>query len=192
MHDSKNAVSVQSLADTLADQFHVLAERERTAAAATDDSSEFTVFSQAFWETISRDWLTIDSHRINKILLLIRLVIRQLFRIVLEDEPHNPDSSTLLDRQLTIITALPLSPRERKVPDGLRYHVLDVWLDELERGVGEAKQTRCDEAHLAQTATRLMRPVAQMAKEGLSKGVRGRAKEVLAQAEGKGFTTENY
>lgn len=62
----------------------------------------------------------------------------------------------------------PLSVGDEKVPDGLRYHVLDVWVEELVKvegweGVKEV----------------LMRPVMQLADEGRTKVVRARAKEVL-------------
>ncbi len=59
-----------------------------------------------------------------------------------------------------------LNAGDRKVPDGVRYHVLDVWVDglvERERweGVG------------------IMRPVEGLKTEGRTKVVRERAREVL-------------
>ena len=153
MHDSKNAVSVQNTAATLAAQFDVVPE---------------TVFAEAFWQTVCREWAGLDSHRINKILLLVRLVVRRV----------------LAEGRMEVICAYALSPRERKVPDGLRYHVLDLWVEEVERSVAETGGR--DEEVL----TRLMRPVWTMAQEGSSKGVRVRAKEVLVEAEGKGLWRE--
>ena len=59
-----------------------------------------------------------------------------------------------------------LSVNDGKVPDGVRYHVLDVWVDGLLetegwRGMG------------------LLRPVERMRTEGRTKVVRERAREVL-------------
>ena len=59
-----------------------------------------------------------------------------------------------------------LSAGDGKVPDGVRYHVLDVWIDGLVEtdgwdGVG------------------IMRPVEKLAREGRTKVVRERAREVL-------------
>lgn len=65
-----------------------------------------------------------------------------------------------------------LDPREAKVGDGLRYHLLDVWVDGLveianwETGVERG----------------IMRPVEGVAKDGWTKTLRERAKRVLEDA----------
>lgn len=68
----------------------------------------------------------------------------------------------------------PLSPANGKVPDGIRYHVLDVWVDELVRVVKEKGMVS------EEVRERLMAPVKRLEKEGRTKVVRGRAKDVLA------------
>lgn len=62
----------------------------------------------------------------------------------------------------------PLSAGDGKVPDGLRYHVLDVWVEELVKveGWDGVKEM-------------MMRPVKGLAEKGRTKVVRARAKEVL-------------
>ncbi len=67
----------------------------------------------------------------------------------------------------------PLSPRNMKVPDGVRYHVLDVWVDELVGVVGE------DECVENEIGGMLMEPVARLQREGKGKIVKQRAREVL-------------
>lgn len=71
----------------------------------------------------------------------------------------------------------PLSAGDGKVPDGVRYHVLDVWVDGLVECEG------WDE-------TVVMRPVERLWRQGRTKIVRGRARDVLdderLKAEGNG------
>lgn len=72
----------------------------------------------------------------------------------------------MLEGYLHLLEELPLSPGLGKVPDGIRYHVCDVWVDGL-------IQTEAWEG------TGVMRPVEKLSKEGRTKVVRGRAKAVL-------------
>lgn len=60
----------------------------------------------------------------------------------------------------------PLSVGDGKVPDGVRYHVLDVWVDGLVETEGW-------------DSVRVMRPVEKLKAEGKTKVVRERAREVL-------------
>lgn len=65
---------------------------------------------------------------------------------------------------------------EGKVPDGLRYHVLDVWVEELVPVVEETKGG--DEAGEV-----LMDAVRRLGREGLRKALRKRAKETVVEWE---------
>lgn len=68
----------------------------------------------------------------------------------------------------------PLSPRDMKVADGIRYHVLDVWVDELVKVVRDEKKKM--EERVLDT---VMAPVRRLGDEGRTKVVRGRARDVL-------------
>lgn len=75
----------------------------------------------------------------------------------------------------------PLSPSDGKVPDGVRYHVCDVWADELfavlgDGGVGDGVEET------------LISPVRRLEREGRTKVVRGRAREVLEDERVRGWT----
>jgi ribosomal RNA-processing protein 1 len=188
MHDSKSMISVQNLTTSLADQFAVIAGRDAEEGTSTDGGpSQLGVFSEAFWETMAREWSGIDVHRMNKILLLIRLVTRSLFKICLplaEDEDGTggrPASIRDTDEQCAIMERWPLSLRERKVPDGLRYHVLDIWVEELEVAGGQTNVELHEKYKSIEQ--KFMEPVKKLAKGGLTKPVRTRAKETLAAAE---------
>lgn len=122
-----------------------------------------------------REWSGIDQWRMNKYLLLIRFVVRETFTIL---SSHASDTSgdarltendmaSVLASQLRILRSWPLSLRERKVPDGLRLHVLDIWLEEL------------DEIDTAELKSQLMQPIRNLAKDAMSKSVRMKAKDVV-------------
>ncbi len=63
-----------------------------------------------------------------------------------------------------------MSPGDGKVADGVRYHVLDVWVGWVGRG--------------------LMRPVERLGREGRTKVVRERARDVLGDERLEGGDTE--
>jgi ribosomal RNA-processing protein 1 len=174
MHDSKSPISVQNLIATLAD----LTVSAPSPAVAVP-------LIEAFWSTMAREWTSIDAHRMDKYLLFVRTVVRRVFAGIAENASGGKEGKDVAsEEQMALMEKFPLSPRERKVPDGLRYHVLDVYVDELERAVGQEDDEGEDEEEISEetrkVAERLLAPVEKMAKEGLSKGVRVRAKEVLA------------
>lgn len=67
---------------------------------------------------------------------------------------------------------------ERKVPDGMRYHVLDVWVEELRAVVGGKDEGGWGE--------RMMGGVRVLVKEGLGKVLRKRARECVVEWEKSG------
>lgn len=196
MHDSKNALSVQNLIAELAGTLNIMNEKDREFSSTTNDGaaqkhSWLTEWTGAFWETVCREWASIDQWRMNKILLLVRFFMREQFNIAFnwvlatETSEAKVQVATLIE----ILETWPLSPRARNVPDGLRLHVLDVWADELV-GRLEAAQSTVDEQgesgnagakskknDLVETARTFMEPIEKISKEALSKGVKMRAKE---------------
>lgn len=64
---------------------------------------------------------------------------------------------------------------EAKVPDGLRYHVLDVWVEELVPVLEETEEIQAGEV--------LMNAIRRLAREGLGKALRKRAKEAVVEWE---------
>lgn len=193
MHDSKSAVSVQNLIATLAGTFRTAFSRDleilQSRASEQSSGSLWTWISThhtAFWSLIALEWKDYDAHRINKYLLLVRLVVREVFGIVLSPVVNAAEGEILSDRarqdltatQVEILEKLPLSARERKVPDGLRLHVLDVWGEELRRAMEERSKAK-------EAVEALMVPVRTLAKEALGKGVRMRARDVVGEFDGE-------
>lgn len=64
---------------------------------------------------------------------------------------------------------------EAKVPDGLRYHVLDVWVEELVPVLEETEENGAGEV--------LMDAIKRLGREGRGKALRKRAKEALGEWE---------
>ncbi|EXJ71278.1 uncharacterized protein A1O5_05084 [Cladophialophora psammophila CBS 110553] len=198
MHDSRYALSVQSLVAELAGTLRIMNEKDRESTADELDSqskSWLDTWTAAFWETVCREWSSIDQWRMNKVLLLVRFIVRELFNLTLGlVSTGEPASQHRIARQLQILEIWPLSPRERKVPDGMRLHVLDIWVEELagqlsaaQKVVDESGQSDGEEKKVAllATAKAFMAPLDKLSKEALSKGVKLRAKEAIKLAEEK-------
>lgn len=67
---------------------------------------------------------------------------------------------------------VPLNVEDLRIPNGIRFHVLDLWIDELEKvGVLEEGNERLLES--------LLEPVRNLAKDSPTKAVRKKAKEAL-------------
>ncbi|KIV78659.1 hypothetical protein PV11_06287 [Exophiala sideris] len=194
MHDSKSAVSVQNFTAELAGTLKTMASKDsEVQSSGAHPHSWLDTWTTAFWETICREWSSIDQWRMNKILLLVRFFLRDLFEIELMSACHKAsaaahDSKDMISRQIHILESWPLSPRDRKVPDGLRLHVLDIWVDELTGQINTVQKelSQSDDSNPETTETvcldvakSFMVPLEKVSREALSKGVKTRAKEAL-------------
>lgn len=129
-------------------------------------------FLRAFWLTIAREWSHIEALRLDKYLYLIRQYVNTSFQFL----DRNKWKRELLDQWNEIIEEVPLECKDMKIPNGLRYHVLDVWVDELEK-VGNGQWEKEQRKEILET---IVRPVEKLAKEGRLKVLRNAAKECLA------------
>ncbi|KAI8803602.1 nucleolar protein,Nop52-domain-containing protein [Cladochytrium replicatum] len=86
-------------------------------------------YMSALWRVMVLQWTGIDHLRLDKYYKLLRTLhyfgFRFLERMGWEDE--------YLDEYLGILRSGPLEQQESKVPDGLKYHTVEVFLDELEK-----------------------------------------------------------
>ncbi|MCJ1284699.1 hypothetical protein MMC26_004035 [Xylographa opegraphella] len=130
--------------------------------------SLFIPFLRAFWTTMSREWTSIDALRMDKFMRLVRYYVDAAFTYL---SNHSWDVD-LLEAYLDLVEAIPLSPTNLKVGDGLRYHVLDVWVEELSQ-VDAKREGQCP-------VEELMRPVRALERNGRTKMVRERARDCLA------------
>lgn len=102
----------------------------------------------------------------DKFLYLVRQMLNAGFALLQKDQWKD---AGVREQFLDILAEIPLAPREPKVPNGLRYHVIDIFVDELEKV--DADRTAPVEELLA--------PLRKLAKDGMTKSVRKKADEAL-------------
>lgn len=148
-----------------------------------------------FWETMGRQWTSIDALRMDKFLLLVRRVLAAGLAWVVAalptpaDDENNgkPESKTRrkkgvgrerIEALLENFAQWPLDTEDdlSRVPVGLRLHILDIWVDEAERvglldveKTGEAGRQFLDRLGLLveAVARSTCKPVRLRAKESL-------------------------
>jgi ribosomal RNA-processing protein 1 len=137
-------------------------------------------FLRAFWVTIAREWSQIEALRLDKYLYLIRQYVNASFQFLAKEGWKDTEA---VEQYGKILEETALSPVDMKVPNGLRYHLLDVWVDELEK-VESRWEERKDTLKL------VMQPVERLAKEGKGKVVRDSARECLEDGRLKAWRGE--
>ncbi|KAI9477432.1 hypothetical protein LPJ55_000654 [Coemansia sp. RSA 990] len=95
--------------------------------------SNGVAFVRAFWETMSREWFDMDKHRIDKYLLLARRMVFFTFKAM----QKNQWDQALVEEYLKVYQEVPANPDDPKIPNSIRTHVSDVYVDELVRLVTE-------------------------------------------------------
>lgn len=87
---------------------------------------------QAFWAVMGLEWTSIDVLRMEKFLLLVRRVFAAQIRWAKERAFEGDEVKSLL-KDVLKSWCFEQEADQRKVPVGVRLHVLDLWVDELER-----------------------------------------------------------
>lgn len=123
-------------------------------------------FLDGFWKIMAREWGNIDALRMDKYLYLVRCYVNKGFEKVAEG---GWDDEGLMEEYMKILEGTPLDAKDAKIPNGLRYHVIDIYVDELDK---------MDTERNAPLET-LMRPLRKLGKESPTKAVRSRVKEAL-------------
>lgn len=126
-------------------------------------------FLDCFWKTMAREWVNIEALRMNKYLFLIRQYLNASFKYLSRRDWENKE---VIERYMEILRDTPLNATDVKIPNGLRYHVLDIYVDELEKVGGEEWDV--------EVLAMLLGPVEQLQKESKTKSVRNSAKETLS------------
>jgi len=145
----------QRLARDLADLVDVLSTKENVLG-----------FIEGFWKTIAREWANIDALRMDKYLYLVRCYIGKGFE---ECAKKGWDEDEFLDEYLSVLADTSLSVRDTKVPNGLRFHVIDIYADELEKADDMKKIP----------LNKVLTPLRKLGKETITKTVRTRVQEAL-------------
>ncbi|TQS37867.1 hypothetical protein Golomagni_01645 [Golovinomyces magnicellulatus] len=146
----------QSLANSLAQLIFIL------------PSQNVIPFLRAFWQTMQREWTNIDVLRMEKFLLLTRRYFGASLEI-LKKQNWNEDS---VEQMRLLMVEIPCNTKDLKIPNGMRYHIIDIYVDELEK-------LGCLEEGSEAPLERLLEPLRSLADNSLTKNVRLKAREAL-------------
>ncbi|KAJ8117599.1 hypothetical protein OPT61_g1234 [Boeremia exigua] len=146
--------------------------RDLASLVSTLRSGVALPFIRAFFLTMAREWTNIEALRLDKYLYLIRQYMNASFQHLAAKKWK----SSVLEEFNEIMEETPLNPTNMKVPNGLRYHVLDVWVDELEK-----VNSNWEDEKKQKVLETLVQPLEKLAKESSLKVVREAAKETLAE-----------
>ena len=128
-------------------------------------------FLRAFWLTMSREWTNIDVLRMEKFLLLTRRYLGASFQVLKEGEWKEERVKEMLG----LLGEVPLNVGEMRIPNGLRYHVIDIYVDELEKMGILGEDAEVEEGLLE----KMLEPLRTLAEGSPTKTVRSKAKEAL-------------
>eukprot|EP00057_Strongylocentrotus_purpuratus_P029267 XP_011683741.1 PREDICTED: ribosomal RNA processing protein 1 homolog B [Strongylocentrotus purpuratus] len=102
---------------------------KKWSAISKMEDGNACLFFETFLATMRREWMGIDHLRMDKYLMLIRRSFRQMLVVL-----HNNEwDEELVKCFLTSISRCALNPTTDACPDGLRYQLANVYLDELAR-----------------------------------------------------------
>lgn len=179
------------MADRPIPQQNLCAELSSLLGILPDDA--VVPFLRAFWETLSREWTSIDVLRMEKFMLLVRRVLGASFAWAREGSGKKGSKKssksksktqtqekeeTRAEAMLALLREWPIEETGdlAKVSVGLRLHVLDIWVDEVEKlGMTGEDATEEDAAFLQG-----VKAVVEKQIKSPSKPVRARAKEGLS------------
>lgn len=119
---------------------------------------------------MAREWGGIESLRMDKFLYLVRQYMNASWKYLSKNDWGNEDAIQEYGR---ILKETPMNASDMKIPNGLRYHVLDIYVDELEKVGGEDLKGK------EEVLEQLLEPVKTLMKESQVKSVRKAAKETL-------------
>ncbi|XP_065798340.1 ribosomal RNA processing protein 1 homolog B isoform X1 [Muntiacus reevesi] len=111
----------EELANTISQLIHVV-----------NNSEAQHLFILTFWQTVNREWPGIDGLRLDKFHMLIRLVLRQSFEVL----KRNGWEESRIKLFLDILMKEVLHP-ESGSPNGVKFHFINIYLDELSRVGGK-------------------------------------------------------
>lgn len=132
-------------------------------------------FLKAFWEIHCQEWHGLDRIRLDKYYLLLRRVVYFSFQFLARESWDN----VYLEAYTDMLLEGPLSPTNRKNPDAIRYHIIDLYFEELEKVLDDARARLEESDDLDVPMEEISRPLTVLSKEGSTKLLRTKAKEAI-------------
>lgn len=86
-------------------------------------------YGRTFWQTMNREWSGIDKHRLDKFYALMRYFLAETLVLA----KNRQWASDTVDAITAELQGLPLSPDPTVFKRGVQFHVLDIYLEELEK-----------------------------------------------------------
>ncbi|KAL2067413.1 hypothetical protein VTL71DRAFT_1838 [Oculimacula yallundae] len=157
-----------------------MSDRPRTQASLADSLADLVTvlppsntvpFLRAFWQTMQREWTNIDVLRMEKFLLLARRYVGVMFKVM----ESSGWEGEMVEGLLGVLGEVPCNVEDNRIPNGMRFHVIDIYVDELER-VGLLKEEVEGREEILE---RVLEPLRGLAKGSPTKPVRVKAKEAL-------------
>lgn len=133
---------------------------------------------------MKKEWERVDVLRMEKFLLLVRRYLAAGLEVVRDnwtgDEGEGEDEN-VGEGVLRVLEDVPckVGEGEMRVPNGMKFHVVDIWVDELER-VGMLEEDVVGTEKGKVRLERVLRPLRKMQKDSMNKIVRIKAKDALA------------
>ncbi|KAI8148930.1 hypothetical protein BJV82DRAFT_590117 [Fennellomyces sp. T-0311] len=131
-------------------------------------------FLEAFWEIHCSEWHGLDRIRLDKYYMLLRRVVFYSF-LLLANHDWNEE---IVEEYTTMLLEGPLNPTDRTKPDSIRYHIFEVYFEELGK-VLELQEEQGEEINLNMES--IEKPIQVAAKDSINKVVRKRAKATLVE-----------
>ncbi|KAI9138563.1 nucleolar protein,Nop52-domain-containing protein [Paraphysoderma sedebokerense] len=91
-------------------------------------------YVNAFWDTMMAEWYGIDRLRLDKFYSLFRKIHFYTFRLL----EKNCWDSDFIDCYLEMMINGPLRPNDDKVPHSITYHIIEVFLEEMESALDDS------------------------------------------------------
>ena len=120
----------QRLANRLGALFMLFFDPEEAETKEfTKNDKVFIKFCRAYWKILCLEWFHIDSHRLDKFLLLIRRVLFNQLKYLQSRNWCDELVRTYIEK---VLQKSPLSG-SGKVYNGIPLHIIDIFLDEWKR-----------------------------------------------------------
>lgn len=101
---------------------------------------QFCAFVESFWIIMINEWRDLDKWRVDKFLMLMRYVIRECF-VKMDNKEWDAESLSLYFAVLEKV----ILKDDSKTPRAITYHIVDVWVDELENVIFAKEEEEEDE-----------------------------------------------
>lgn len=96
------------------------------------------LFVKVYFMTITREWIGIDKWRIDKFMMLVRSMMRKIFWYL----SSKKWDKVLIKKFNKLMLDLPLNINDDRIPDGITYHITDLYIEELAKFGNSLKPVR--------------------------------------------------